>query len=108
MLYIDQPLQAGFSYDTLVESTYNALSGEILPVNESNPLPVNSTVWKGLLPRQGSQYLANTTALSARSVWHFMQVWVNDFPQYNTKDDRISIWGHSVSCLVDRNLKLTC
>jgi hypothetical protein len=79
MLYIDQPVQTGFSYDTLVNGTFDLISGLVTPRNFSPGFPVNETTLWGTFP---SQDLLKTTLGSERgasALWHFMQVWVVEF-----------------------------
>jgi hypothetical protein len=78
MIYIDQPVQTGFSYDVLVNGTYNMLqttNNSIIPTEFSSEIPVNMTTIWGTFP---SQDLSKTTFGSGRgasALWHFMQVW---------------------------------
>lgn len=53
MLYIDQPVQVGFSYDKLVNATFDLESGLITPLNlKKSPLPhVNASFGYGVYPR---------------------------------------------------------
>ena len=104
MLYIDQPVSTGFSYDALINSTLDLLFlGEplsetgITPISEYNgTVPAsNTTFLYGILPSQNPNHTANTSALAARTLWHFAQVWFEEFPEYRTYDKRISIWGNS-------------
>ncbi|GJD03994.1 serine carboxypeptidase [Colletotrichum higginsianum] len=91
MLYIDQPVQVGFSYDTLRNVTRNLLGG-IQTLNASSPIPSqNATFQTGTLA-SGNR---NTTSWGSRNaaiaLWHFSQVWFQEFPGYHPNDDRISI-----------------
>ena len=76
MLYIDQPVQSGFSYDTLMNGTVNLVTGETLPIQKSSP---NSSVWAGILPSQNLNSTTITTAMSARALWHFMQTFITEY-----------------------------
>ena len=76
MIYIDQPVQVGYSYDTLVDSTINILTGEILPIGPQNqPGPL---LQAGRLPSQDLISTTRTSASSARALWNFMQVFVKE------------------------------
>jgi hypothetical protein len=98
MLYIDQPVQVGFSYDELVASTLDTLTGTITPVNGSmDAIQTNATFLKGILPSQNIGAAANTTANAAKIMWTFAQVWLQEFPEHDTSDDRVSMWSNSVS-----------
>ncbi|KAF2870669.1 Alpha/Beta hydrolase protein [Massariosphaeria phaeospora] len=93
MLYVDQPVQVGFSYDELVPSMLDFLTGTITPVNGS--MTSNATSFSGVLPSQSPSSAANTTANAARILWQFTQIWIQEFPEYRSSDDRISIWSNS-------------
>lgn len=100
MLYIDQPVGTGFSYDKIVKSTYNLLGDGrtgIVPFNEyeGNAPEQNATLVYGRFPWQDPTRTANTAEVAARTLWHFSKAWFQDFPEYNTSDQRISIWGNS-------------
>ena len=92
MLYIDQPVQAGYSYDTLVNGTLNLVNNVITPLDTNTP---NTTLVAGTFPSQNSSFTANTTAIGARTLWHFAQFWLSEFPQYHGANDSISFWGNS-------------
>lgn len=97
MLYIDQPVGAGFSYSEIYESTYDLLSNAITPFSaygEDVPKQ-NTTLLYGNFPSQEPSRTANTTEGAARTLWYFAQAWFSDFPEYNTCDKRISLWGNS-------------
>lgn len=114
ILYIDQPNQAGFSYDEintglldLSQSTYTSLgSTDVVPQQ-------NDTVLVGKFPSQDEEATANTTTNAARALWLFAQVWFQEvtlissslgggltlgqqFPAYKPKNDKISIFTGSV------------
>jgi hypothetical protein len=97
MLYLDQPVQVGFSYDELVPSVQDLLTGAVTPADGSETS--NATSLTGILPSQNPSSTANTTANAARIIWQFTQIWLQDFPEYKTRDDRISVWASSVRCL---------
>jgi hypothetical protein len=114
MLYIDQPVQVGFSYDKLVPSMLDLLTGAVTPSNNES-VSSNLTSVTGVLPSQDPGSAANTTANAARILWHFTQIWLQDFPEHESSDDRISIWANSVSspassnakCLICRSMEVT-
>lgn len=96
MLYIDQPVSTGFSYNSLVNSTLNFLTQEILPIDPQNGTIEESPVLvTGTLPDQSIANTANNSVWAAKALWQFSQVWFGEFPEYNTTDDRISVWGNS-------------
>lgn len=82
MLYIDQPVQVGFSYDSFVNGTINQLlSGPVAVAIEdfSKGVPaVNNTFFVGTFPSQELNKTANTTTAAAHAVWHFMQTFTQE------------------------------
>ncbi|KIW66658.1 hypothetical protein PV04_05969 [Phialophora macrospora] len=98
MLFIDQPVQTGFSFDKLVNGTFN-LTDEII-----RPLAFNAstaaaqidplTSW-GTFPSQDPAHTTNTSVSSARAVWHFAEHWLASFPPYATSSSKISFWANS-------------
>jgi hypothetical protein len=96
MLYIDQPVQVGFSYDKLVPSMLDLLTGSITPNNGSRLS--NTTYLAGTFASQDPSSAANTTGNAARILWQFTQIWLQEFPEHKSSDDRISIWANSVRC----------
>lgn len=98
MLYIDQPVQAGYSYPTLVNGTYDILQvGLISPevIDPANPPPVNITYGYGTWPDQEFNHTANNTVIAGKILWHFAEHWLSSFPGYNTTSSDISIIGNS-------------
>lgn len=94
MLYIDQPVQVGFSYDELVPSILDLLTGSISSINGS--VEENGTSISGVFPSQSAETTANTTANAARIMWHFAQIWLQEFPEHQSSNDLVSIWANSV------------
>ena len=103
MLYIDQPVQAGYSYDTLSNGTLNTGNLEGFPVeprivlaNFSDGVPEqNNTFFVGTFPSQNQTLTANSTSHAAIALWHFAQTWFQEFPFYKPRDEKISIWTES-------------
>lgn len=101
MLFIDQPVQTGFSYDWLVNATIDALSENVTVFgkDENNPyrgIPQqNSTFYVGTLSSQRPKNTANTTTNAARAFWNFAQTWFTAFPEHRPSNDRVSIWTES-------------
>ena len=99
MLYIDQPNQVGFSWDILTNGTKDQTESEddnLAPVDPTAPLPaLNSTFSTGTFPSQQPANSANSTVNAARALWHFAQVWFQEFPDYKPNNDKISIFTES-------------
>lgn len=102
MLYIDQPVQTGFSYDVLTNVTIrfdgDDLSEPTLtPTDFANgEIPLtNNTFRIGTMASQKAAYITNTTALSAHAMWYFLQTWLFEFPHYRRGDGMVSLWAES-------------
>lgn len=99
MLYIDQPNQVGFSYDTAQNGTFvhdEEGSYKIIPWDDQSNAPdTNLTSRDGTFASQKPFNTANTTALAAHALWHFAQTWFFEFPNYKPNDDRVSLWAES-------------
>lgn len=76
MLYIDQPVQTGFSYDTLVNGTISeALSPfAVLPAQATK----NDTSLAGIFSSGNSSLAPNSTMAVALPMWDFMQIWLKE------------------------------
>lgn len=104
MLYVDQPVGSGYSYDEIIQSTHNLLfAGTPLTETGITPFeayngtipPQNTTFLYGNFPSQRPDRTANSTAVAARTMWHFSQAWFKSFPEYRTSNKKISLWGNS-------------
>lgn len=92
MLYVDQPVQVGFSYDTLRNVTRDLLTGSIRTLQPEDPVPQqNVTFHVGTLPSGDRNSTSQGSRNAAVALWHFSQVWFGQFPHYHPNDDRISI-----------------
>jgi hypothetical protein len=82
MLYIDQPNQVGFSYDTLSNGTLDALSTTLLPVisdfSVSGVPKQNESFFVGTFPSLNSRNTANSTGDASPAVWSFLQTWLEE------------------------------
>ena len=80
MLYIDQPVQTGFSYDRLINGTINELGLPYLvtPHKSMEGVEVNATNLAGVFPSQDKLSTANTTTMAAHAAWQFMQTWMTE------------------------------
>lgn len=91
MLYIDQPVQVGFSYNELRNVTVDLFQGtKTLPPGQ--PIPSqNSTFRTGTLPTSSINETSWGSRNAAIALWHFSQAFFQEFPGYHPGDDRISI-----------------
>lgn len=94
LLFLDQPVQVGLSYDQLVNVTVSSLTGSsgVKVANFTNGVPQqNNTFYVGTYASQNRNMTTQGTENSARALWHFSQVWFQEFPGYKPNDNRISI-----------------
>jgi carboxypeptidase C (cathepsin A) len=104
MLYVDQPVTAGFSYSEAINSTWNFLwdgsdgtQTPIVPLEAYNgSVPAeNSTLLYGTYPDQNPALTANNSVIAARALWHFAQLWFPEFPEQLKDNVQINIAGNS-------------
>ncbi|PVH95835.1 carboxypeptidase-like protein S1 [Periconia macrospinosa] len=96
MLYFDQPVQVGFSYDTLQNVTMDLVNGRVTLLNETTEVPEqNSTLLTGTLPSREPNNTAFGSVNGAVASWHFLQSWFQEFPHYLPNDTRISLAAQS-------------
>jgi carboxypeptidase C (cathepsin A) len=92
MLFLDQPVQVGLSYDTLQNITNNLVTGEVEILNDTSPIPEqNTTFLLGIYPSQDGNQTALGSVNAAKAAWHFLQTFTQEFPAYHPNDSRISI-----------------
>ncbi|EXA40681.1 hypothetical protein FOVG_09420 [Fusarium oxysporum f. sp. pisi HDV247] len=82
MLFIDQPNQVGFSYDTPTDGTINFLSENVTEPPVSYPELPEWLVRNGTFSSNNGKFTANTTETAAMAVWHMVQGFLTTFPQY--------------------------
>jgi carboxypeptidase C (cathepsin A) len=83
MLFIDQPVQAGFSYDSLTNASLNLLDETLIYPAIDVPITQPSyTFLNGTFASGNPLSTANTSSLAAESIWHFLQGFLTTFPQY--------------------------
>lgn len=84
ILFIDQPVQVGFSYDVATNASLNLVNEAISypPSPVPNPQP-SSTFLNGTFGSANPASTANTSETAAQSVWHLLQAFLGTFPQYN-------------------------
>jgi hypothetical protein len=97
MLYIDQPVGAGYSYSKLVNVTFDQTTSTGIPTDFSQGIPFtpNITVFPGTLDDPNLLYSANNSNLAAKVMWHFGQAWFGSFP-FLPQNKQISLWTNSV------------
>jgi carboxypeptidase C (cathepsin A) len=84
ILFIDQPVQVGFSYDVATNASLNLVNEVISypPSSVPNTQP-SYTFLNGTFASANPASTANTSETAAQSVWHLLQAFLATFPQYN-------------------------
>ncbi|KAH7146206.1 Alpha/Beta hydrolase protein [Dactylonectria macrodidyma] len=96
ILFLDVPVQTGFSYTNAQNGTVDLLSGAFTPAPEgSERVGTNLTSVASSLSSTDSLLTINTTAQVARQIWQISQVWFQEFPERKTTNDEISFWSYS-------------
>jgi carboxypeptidase C (cathepsin A) len=98
MLYVDQPVQVGFSYDSLTTGVLDEIQSPFfyVPNNFSTGVPeTNLTFLTGTFASRNPSAAPNTTVAATKIMYSFMQAWMQDFPEYRSEDNKFSIWGES-------------
>ncbi|KAF2664858.1 putative carboxypeptidase S1 [Microthyrium microscopicum] len=100
MLYIDQPVQSGLSYDRLVNGTLDLFTDRLSRLSIPNfkrgkNVKQTTSMLVGTFPSNNYATTTNTSANAAKALWHAMQVFLNDFPESKSSDSRVSIWSES-------------
>jgi len=84
IIFIDQPVQVGFSYDTVTNASLNLIN-EVLQY-PPGPVPIaqpDYSFLNGTFSSGNPASTANTSQIAAQSLWHFLQAFLGTFPQYN-------------------------
>ena len=96
MLYIDQPVQVGFSYDRLQNITKNLATNSVSLLEPNDDIPEqNTTFLVGTSPSRESNNTAQGVRNAAKAVWHFMQTFTQEFPAYQPNNSKISVTTES-------------
>ena len=84
ILYVDQPNQVGFSYDTPTNGSLNLFTSVITePASDVPSGQPDYTFLNGTFSSNNGNSTANTTEIAAHAVWHMLQGFLGAFPQYN-------------------------
>lgn len=84
IIFIDQPVQVGFSYDVLTNASLNLIDDVLSypPSQVPNTQP-SYTFLNGTFGSGNSNSSARTSEVAAQAVWHFLQAFLGVFPEYN-------------------------
>lgn len=77
MLYVDVPVQTGFSYTEAQNGTFDVVANLFTPGAEEDIVINGSTTVASMSSQDGSRTL-NTTQQVARQVWQFSQIWFQE------------------------------
>ena len=84
ILYVDEPNQAGFSYDTPTNGSLNLFTSIISePASDVPSGQPSYTFLNGTFSSNNDSSTANTTQIAAHAIWHMLQGFLRAFPQYN-------------------------
>ncbi|KAI1871269.1 uncharacterized protein JN550_004714 [Neoarthrinium moseri] len=87
MLFIDQPNQVGFSFDTPTNGSLNLVTGEISSPPRGPPKSTPAELFlNGTFSSMNSSRTANTTETAATAIYHMLQGFLGVFPQINPPD----------------------
>jgi carboxypeptidase D len=79
MLYIDQPVQTGLSYDRLINGTIDETGVPYIVTPTENYKDENYHTLAGTFPSQNTTSTASTASVAALAAWHFMQIWTQKY-----------------------------
>lgn len=83
ILFIDQPVQTGFSYDRPTNASLNLLDETLLYPPTTVPVAQPPyTFLNGTFSSNDPAATTNTSQLAAESIWHFLQAFLVSFPEY--------------------------
>lgn len=79
MLYIDIPVQTGYSYTNAQNGSYSILSDTLTPLDTADDIVLNLTTTVATLSSQDGSQTANTTQQVARQLWQISQIWFQEY-----------------------------
>lgn len=92
MLYLDQPVSVGFSYNSLQNYTVDLITNGFTKLDSTDEIPQqNLTFLVGTFSKPGETNVVSTLTAAAASTWHFLQIWIQEFPHYEPKDRKINL-----------------
>ncbi|PFH61396.1 hypothetical protein XA68_17448 [Ophiocordyceps unilateralis] len=95
MLYVDQPMHVGYSYDQPTRGFFHPENGTFQALGPNDKPPPFKEEFIGTFSSQDPQSTANTTLNAARHFWNLMQVLTRDFLKDQPSDGTLSIWAES-------------
>ncbi|KAJ3579125.1 hypothetical protein NPX13_g1434 [Xylaria arbuscula] len=110
ILYIDQPVQTGFSYDFAEPGVLHADDNLVLDRDSGETrVEIESGSRRGFFSSHDPRNTPNSTQVVARSTWFFLQVWMQKFGKRESSNNKINFWtssygGHFVPQLIQYTL----
>ncbi|KAJ4409699.1 hypothetical protein N0V82_009423 [Gnomoniopsis sp. IMI 355080] len=93
LIYIDTTIHAGFSYDVAIKAVRDLVTSWVKPGDGEEFPEHDKTKRKGVYSSNDIATGPNTTALMAKTVSNFFQLWFDEFTHY--RRENISIWSWS-------------
>ncbi|KAK0640931.1 serine carboxypeptidase [Cercophora newfieldiana] len=89
MLFIDQPNQVGFSYDTPTNGSTDLYSGNTTAFPQGLPKDRPPAAFlNGTFASLNPNNTANSTKVAGVAIWHMLQGFLDAFPEYNPPVNR--------------------
>ncbi|CZS98942.1 hypothetical protein WAI453_008461 [Rhynchosporium graminicola] len=83
MLFVDQPNQVGFSYDTPTNGSIDLLTADLYTPPQALPGSQSATTFlNGTFSSLNVSKTANTTEIAGMVIWHMLQGFLGAFPEY--------------------------
>ncbi|KIW69494.1 hypothetical protein PV04_05367 [Phialophora macrospora] len=99
MLYIDQPVQTGLSFDNLDPGLIDLLTGRISTTEDSllagDRLETKWNLMPGVFSSQKPENTAKTSQQAAEVVWHSLNAWFKSYPRYRPANGTIHLFTES-------------
>jgi carboxypeptidase C (cathepsin A) len=84
IIFIDQPVQVGFSFDVLTNASLNLIDDLLsYPPSQIPNTQPSYTFLNGTFGSGNPNNSASTSGVAAQAVWHFLQAFLGVFPRYN-------------------------
>ena len=84
ILYVDQPNEVGFSYDTPIDGSLDLFTGIVdEPPSDLPSGQPGDTFLNGTFSSNQANTTTNTSEIAAHAIWHMLQGFLGAFPQYN-------------------------
>ncbi|KAN0098554.1 alpha/beta-hydrolase [Hyaloscypha variabilis] len=90
LLYIDQPNQVGFSYDTPTNCSLDLLTSDLYTPQQVLPKSQPAdTFLNGTFSSLNANNTANTTEIAGMAIWHMLQGFLGAFPEFGPSNSSV-------------------